>query len=327
MMPVKEHTDGAKNRNASGSVPPMMFVRRFRHLTGGHLKVFDYFNHVAACGLFRPTIYFTPDSVLDDSNPWSAAGSPRADIRAPAAAYFVAGMDWELYDKAGVDLGRHPVVNLVQHVRHAREGDPRNAFLSRPALRICVSREIAEAIRATGRANGEIAIVENGIDLAFVGGFAATTRANDVFVAGLKNPEVARALAEKLARRGLKVDLADKWIPRRDFLLRMARARVALLLPNKTDGFYLPAVEAMATETAVVVPDCIGNRSFCIDGVTCVMPDYTVEVLAAAAADLAADPARIAGLVAAGKEEAARHAIDRERREVQALLETLAGGA
>ena len=46
----------------------------------------------------------------------------------------------------------------------------------------------------------------------------------------------------------------------------MARARVTVLVPNPKEGFYLPALEAMALGTIVVCPDCVGNRSFCVAG-------------------------------------------------------------
>jgi glycosyltransferase involved in cell wall biosynthesis len=48
-------------------------------------------------------------------------------------------------------------------------------------------------------------------------------------------------------------------------------------LPHKTEGFYLPALEAMYLKTLLICPDCIGNRSFCIDAVTCFAPNYITD--------------------------------------------------
>ena len=49
----------------------------------------------------------------------------------------------------------------------------------------------------------------------------------------------------------------------------MARARVTLYLPNRLEGFYIPALEGMALGTLVVCPDSVGNRSYCRDGENC----------------------------------------------------------
>jgi glycosyltransferase involved in cell wall biosynthesis len=42
-------------------------------------------------------------------------------------------------------------------------------------------------------------------------------------------------------------------------------------------------VEGMAAGTLVVCPDCIGNRSFCIDGENCFRPPYEEDAIVAAA--------------------------------------------
>jgi glycosyltransferase involved in cell wall biosynthesis len=52
----------------------------------------------------------------------------------------------------------------------------------------------------------------------------------------------------------------------------MARARVTVHLPLRREGAYLPALESMALGSLVVCPDCVGNRSFCRDGETCLVP-------------------------------------------------------
>jgi glycosyltransferase involved in cell wall biosynthesis len=59
----------------------------------------------------------------------------------------------------------------------------------------------------------------------------------------------------------------------------MRRARVTLFLPNETEGFYLPALEGMALGTIVVCPDCVGNRSFCIPGVSAFRPAFRFDDL------------------------------------------------
>ena len=43
------------------------------------------------------------------------------------------------------------------------------------------------------------------------------------------------------------------------------------------EGFYLPALEAMALGSLVICPDCIGNRSFCLPGRNCFRPNYDLN--------------------------------------------------
>lgn len=46
------------------------FFRQYTNFQGGHLKVFDYFRHMLNSEYCEPRIYFTPDSVRDENNPW-----------------------------------------------------------------------------------------------------------------------------------------------------------------------------------------------------------------------------------------------------------------
>jgi hypothetical protein len=128
----------------------VLFHRNYRKFKGGQLKVWDYFNHVLASPEFTPRIEFSPRTIWDQANPWRDAGeyivesarSVRPDV------FFVAGGDWVMLDRhpdAGADI---PVVNLVQQVRHADPNNNRFQFLSRKAIRICVSEEVTQALLA-----------------------------------------------------------------------------------------------------------------------------------------------------------------------------------
>ena len=48
----------------------------------------------------------------------------------------------------------------------------------------------------------------------------------------------------------------------------MGRARVTVMAPNPKEGFYLPAVEAMAAGVPVIATDIAGNRDLVVDGTT-----------------------------------------------------------
>lgn len=297
----------------------MLFVRTYQGMLGGHLKVFDYMGHVAASALFKPSLYLTPQSVKPP------AGLLPQTVRVfdrpvEAAAYFVAGMNWQLFDQAGVDTNGKPVVNLVQGLRHALPGDPRRAFLTRRALRICVSPAVEQAVRATGLANGPLLTIRNGLDISALCAFNAPVKHERVFIAGVKNAAVAQALAQELTIRGIETDTCCTLIPREEFLARMGRSRIAVCLPDPHDGFFLPALEAMALDCVVVMPHCEGAKTFCIDGTTCVATAYTPQALADAVARVWSNDGLENALRLAGKSIAAEHSLERERQAFIAAL-------
>ncbi|MBD2484156.1 hypothetical protein [Planktothrix sp. FACHB-1365] len=49
----------------------ILFYRDYGGFTGGHLKVWDYFNHVQFSKRYSPSIYFTPQSSWTANNPWA----------------------------------------------------------------------------------------------------------------------------------------------------------------------------------------------------------------------------------------------------------------
>jgi hypothetical protein len=124
----------------------VLFQREFLRFQGGHLKVWHYFNHVAAAPGFEAVVRFRPDTVWDDSNPWRPvrnAGLSWTDPVDPDIL-FVAGRDWRWLEPGSRAESPIPVVNLLQHVLHASPDDPleRHRFLPNKAIRICTSSEI-----------------------------------------------------------------------------------------------------------------------------------------------------------------------------------------
>ena len=288
----------------------VLFVRRLQEFSGGHLKVFDYLGHAASASWLAPRLYLAPGSDEALARSLTPPGVEPAGALAQADLYFVAGLDWALFDEAGLDLSDAPVVNLIQHVWHAHEGNPRRQYLSRPALRICVSPEVAAAIAPL--ANGPVLTIPNGVDLQRLTN-AAATPAPRVFIGGLKNPGEAKACAAALTAAGAEVDLCLQPIARDAYLARMVACQVSVLLPNPLEGFYLPALEAMALGSVPVVPDCVGARSFCLDGVNCRVPAYRTEAICAAAVRLLRDEDARRRLRREGFATAAGHGLQRER--------------
>jgi glycosyltransferase involved in cell wall biosynthesis len=295
------------------------FYRTYRSFHGGHLKVFDYFNHVRASGTFTPQIVFSPDSVWDASNPWASAGLVEVGDPGEPDVHFLAGRDWVHLDDRDREASPIPVVNFIQHVRHAEPGHPLSPFLRNRAIRIAVSHQVADAITAAG-ANGPVHTIPNGIDLDDVLPHEAAEKTTELLIVANKKPELGREIQERFPTGSV---LIDEMVPRDGFLDEIGRARVALFCPNDTEGFYLPALEAMALGAVVVCPDVVGNRSFCLPGRTAFRPAYSMQAIVDATRS-ALDADR-GPYVDGGREMAASHDLQRERARFLEILEGVDG--
>jgi hypothetical protein len=295
----------------------MLFIRRrysesvgHNGFLGGHLKFFHYAAHVVASKCFSPLLFTTAehDDVYEALMP---PGMRRVERLTEADAYFVAGLDWLVLDNAGITTAGRPVVNLMQGFAHLTPGDSRRNFLTRPALRICVSAALHKAVQATGLANGPLAAIENGTDVKTE--HAPKHNPGSVFIAGLKNAPLAREVAEMLAQHGVAARLQTQSLPREAFITCLREAEIAVLLPLAHEGFFLPALEAMALGCAVVIPHCEGTRSFCLPERTALAAEYTAEALVRAVLRLRAEPEFVQRLRGYGLRMAERHSLERER--------------
>jgi hypothetical protein len=283
------------------------------------MKVWDYFQHTKASGIFEPVIYMSPDSLRDESNPWVASGERISNEWDPnrADALFLAGMDWQ----AVSENCDRPVINLIQGVRHSDPDQPLYAFLRRAATRICVSEQVADAILSTGLVNGPVITIPAGVDME---SFPETSDQRDIpiLIAGLKKPAIAESLSEILTNRGIRCVCLTRPLPRAEFLRMLGRARVTVFLPQIAEGFYLPALEGMAMGTLVVCPNCVGNSGFCSDGINCLQPTYDIDALGTASLD--AFDRTIKGIsnemIKRGHETARMHRLDLERDRYQSVL-------
>jgi glycosyltransferase involved in cell wall biosynthesis len=272
-------------------------------------------------------VRFSPESVWDATNPWTEA---RECVLADHEevdfdVVFVSGTDWRrVIPEDERPAYSRPVINLVQHVRHACPDDPlgRRMLLRHKAIRICVSSEVERAITATGLVRGPVFTIPDAIDAAEVQcvARAAGPRDIDVLVAANKQPELGARIARRLSSPERTVHLVDSRIPRAELLALTGRARVTVFVPNPKEGFYLPALEGMAAGTLVVCPDCIGNRSFCLPGENCFRPDYDQDAIVAAAEEALGDEARSEILRTRALEAVRAHDMPGER---QAFLDIL----
>lgn len=310
------------------------FYRDYARLAGGHVKHAHYFDHVRRMPGFAPRITFreapaNESLAREREGLWPLRAGDLAKGWEPERrdVLFLAGLDWRFLSESGLDGLPNPRINFVQGVRHAREGTELHGYLAERAIRICVSQEVADAIAATGRVRGPIVTIPNGIDLTpfepveegSPAGFDA--RPSAVTIVGYKRPDLARGLAARLDAEGVEYRLIAEIIDRDEFLDGLSGTRVAVCLPHAEEGFYLPALEAMALGCLVVTLDCIGNRGFCLHERSCLLAEPDSDSLGRAAMRALAMPAsEREGMHRQARAVAARHSLEAERTRLHAVL-------
>ena len=244
------------------------FYRDYQRYTGGHQKFRDYLEHTAAlpnveCSLFvENSCSIMPN--LFESIP--NVSSTHAYQPENADVVFLAGMDWNVYLKH--KRPGQKVVNLIQHVRHADPTHPLHSFLKHKALRICVSEAVREAIQPF--ANGDCVTIKMGHTIPAI----TKDKKWELYILGKKNPKMAGIIEHWAVQNSVKVHSDIGLVARETVFSKFAEARVALVLPNPTEGFFLPGIEAMALADRVVVPDCVGNREYCQPYTNITLCDY-----------------------------------------------------
>ena len=108
----------------------VLFYRDFKAFSGGHLKVWHYFNHVLLSQKHVPKIYFSNRSRWDASNPWQNAKPYILESGALAKpdVIFLAGMDWLSLTETQREYSPVPIINLIQGLRHARPKNRHGSF-------------------------------------------------------------------------------------------------------------------------------------------------------------------------------------------------------
>ena len=303
----------------------VLFHRKYRRFHGGHLKVWHYFNHVVTAPGFDARVHFDVNSAWDESNPWTEMPDRVIDSvdDLDPDVLFVAGRDWQRLDECGLLDRGIPILNFIQHVRHAAEWSIQSNYLDRKAIRLCVSQEVADAVVAAG-SSGPTVVIPNGVDVPVVASDVPDARPIDLLIAGLKQPVQAARAAQRLAAPGRSIEVLTEHVSRENFLDSMRRARVTLFLPNEEEGFYLPALEGMALGTIVVCPDCIGNRSFCLPGVNAFRPAFRFDdMMHDAETALTMDNPAAEVLRRGATETARNHSLDAERDRFHRVLADL----
>ena len=305
----------------------VLFYRDFRGFTGGHLKVWDYFNHVRHSRQHVPQIYFSKRSRWDASNPWRNAKPYilESGSLAKPDLIFLAGMDWLTLTKTERECAPVPIINLIQHVRHADPENPRYTFLKHKAIRICVSEEVAQVLRASRQVEGPLFVIPYGLpSKSFPQPIPFAQKDLDILIVANKRPKLGRLMRLFLWRPGRRVYLLDKQVLRPIFLTLLKRAKMTLFLPHAAEGFYLPALEGMAVGTLVLCPDCIGNRSFCQTNWNSFRPNYNpVAILNAVAKAGRLEASQRETILTNASQTFAEHNLPKERTAFLDILENV----
>jgi glycosyltransferase involved in cell wall biosynthesis len=293
-------------------------AKSFQKRGGGAIKGRDYFLHCLAHPQLDPYFSFTDASRYEASGLWRDVDPARVLSEPDAGTFdlfFISGRNWKYVPKR-LD---GPVLNLLQSVLECREGAPEFRYLKRSALRICVSDAVAGA--SAPYRNGDAVVIPNGIPLDLFAP-AAQEGGAPVLIWARKDEAFGVCLQDELERRGLPAELLTRYLPREEWARRLAAAPVFVGLPHEEEGFFLPALEAMACGAAVVCADAVGNRAFCGDGETCLAPPRGgLEAHADAVERLVRDGALRKRLRANGLERARAFSLEAERERFYALLE------
>lgn len=302
--------------------------------SGGQLKVRDAFEHFQHSDQFQPFVYFGEETIWFDNpgNLWLRYRDIGIDewcIR-PDDILFFAGVDWKILSPEDRQHPPVPVINIAQP-RQTDPHDKRHGYLHHPAIRIAKS-SLGKQILEDFGVNGPVYCIPDAIDRDLLPALNDQTDL-DILVVGLKNPDMAAALdrrlhqfrARSMPNLRFAVQTPPKLPTRQDFLDLLNRARIVAFLPLEEDqgaeGFYLPALEAMAMKKLVICPFAIGNVDFCLADQTCLLPRYTEnDIFQAIQMALEMSAAQQQAIIEAGFAISDNHTLDKER---QALLDLL----
>ena len=258
--------------------------RAYKRLYGAHLKHSHYVRHTTEMAGFVAKITFTGvagNNTLEDERLalWPPNEFEHAARWDPQTGdiLFLTGFDWRYLSNDGYHSLPNPRICLIQELPEA--SNELCEYLALKAVRICVSQEVADAICATGRVNGPVMTIPNGIEAPFI--TSKSTRL-PVTIVGYKDPKLAQTLANRLTAMGVENHCLTEFIPRESFLSLLSDSRVVVCLPKAKEGFYLSALEAMGLGCMVVTVDCMGNRSFCFNERNCLIAERNVDSLAEA---------------------------------------------
>lgn len=252
------------------------FIRQYHGYTGGHQKVRDYISHFLSFG-WSPSLFLNKTAVtnkdLFDNIPhvyYQERYMPEdSDI------VFLAGMDWERYLQQ--ESTNRKIINLIQHVRHADPNQALFKYLKEPAIRLCVSEAVRDAILP--HANGPCYVIKMGHILEPM----QYKKDWDIYILANKQAELGSELTNWFRTLGYRVLVHTSTQEHRQVIEAMASSRLTVALPHETEGFYLPGIEAMYYSNMAVVPYCVANKEYFSRYSNLMMPNYSFDNIRLAA--------------------------------------------
>ena len=300
----------------------ILFADQSSRPSGGTLKLRHYFEH--ALSLFPQTtkIYMPEDTLWTPCNlfaPHRNSVIHNIDWQT-VSVMVISGWGWERFVPRNFHVAPpFQVIYLVQSFNKFRPQDSRFPGFANPAIRICVSEPLSTKLQNLGIANGPVHTIPVGIDVdqLQITGEISAGRDTDVLIIGLKNPQIGKLIAEEAKPLGIRVRLLTELLSRENFLQQIAHARIVICLP---------ALEAMALDSLVIVPQVIGN-SYCIDGFNCIVPEYDVHgIIGAIKLAIGLSPSKSTEMINNAKKTALKHNLQRERSAFQEILKDAVAG-
>lgn len=312
---------------------------------GGIVKVMDYGRHFRRMGLEVSVISSAPPA--GDESIFAMPGPKRLledpGVRWGRLGEFAVDRDelvlfsWppQWRDVTRALYRRTPVsrvVHLIQNVRHANpsfvDGYGRR-LLRRPMSRISINSEVERAIQhlvPKDKSTSPRCVVPLGHDVEYFWRERKHSIRRPVRVGytGWKS-DLGERIAGQLEGRAFRFEGVFGEAGWEELAALYEWADVFLGTPNSEEGFYLPALEAMAAGTIVVVPDVGGNRSYCVFGTNCIGVEFEQEESYREALEYVASAGEdeVRRLRSAGWETASQWTLEKEFQGLRRFVEHL----
>lgn len=245
---------------------------------GAHHKTFDFFHHIKTFPDFEPYIFFDDDSVWDADIPWFHLYKTMPTLKdldfEPDILFLNSGKDWIRYNQKRTINPEIPIISPVNNFRATKPGHKSFDFLGRKAIRLCPSPEIYDAVKNHPNTVGETIYMPNGVGISDEALTLKNNKTIDVLIVGNKNPDMANQFLSEIKNLNLNIEVINGWISKKEFQMKLAQSKISIHLPKQVEEHYIPGIEAMMLNSFVIIPDCIGNRSYSQDRGTCIITPY-----------------------------------------------------
>ncbi len=267
----------------SQALKKVLFYQHFGKrgvVRGAHHKTFDFFHHIKSFPGYEPHIFFDKTSLWNTDIPWfhlfeSMPTLDDLDFE-PDILFLNSGKDWIKYTEHRAIPKNMPIVSPVNNFRAVKPGHKSFDFLPTKAIRLCPSQELYEATVSHPSTNGETIYLPNGVGINSEALKLQADKKFDLLIVGNKNPALANEIFAKVKHFDLHTEVINGWISKEDFQNKLALSRISMHLPKVVEEHYIPGVEAMMLDSLVIIPDCVGNRSYAKHLETCFVTEYSL---------------------------------------------------